>query len=647
MPPVIRPKVNFSRKHAYQYPKGLNLDPSKEKHRFILDRLFPMILESQSIISTKYEMWRKIDQSLTTYVRLDDSEIETKNNDYRKPVSVVVPVNYAVLDTVLSYFSSTFLNQPFFKYSETSSEDIIKAMLLEHVVAQQSIRAKAGLDLHTHWRDGISYGIGILAVNWTEKWAYRTNRKDQNVFSKLLGELMPGFQQPSNFMERVKSYEGNELIAIDPYNFLPDPSVSIDRVQDMQYAGWIERTNMISLLELEKNSDGEIFNAKYVNDMRDAKSQFFRTDRTNDKIQVQGESINRNVVDIITLYVKLIPKEWKLGTEEYPETWMFQIAGDGVIIRAQPLGYDHDMIPIAVFAPEYDGHTATPISKLEVTYGMQETLDWLFSSHIKNVSKAINDMLIVDPFLVNIADLADPRPGKLIRMRRAAWGRGVKDAVQQLNVVDVTKGNINDAGFLIDLISRTSGANDILQGIMRTSGERRSATEARDAKLGAINRIAKSAKIASMQSHYDIAYMFASNTRQLMEKETFVRFIGENAEILKETYGGKPGTLVSPTDIDLNFDIVVNDGAIEAESVDTWMRIFEIAATQPAIQQRVDLFKIFKHVGKLAGAKGLEHFEINTSVQQPEQIDREVQKGNMIPMDEMPPEMMQGVNNAQ
>ena len=99
---------------------------------------------------------------------------------------------------------------------------------------------------------------------------------------------------------------------------------------------------------------------------------------------------------------------------------------------------DHNMYPVSVCAPEFDGYTITPISSLEVIYGLQEILDFLFTSHVANVRKAINDMLIVDPYLINMADLAKPGPGKLIRTRRAVWGRGVENAVKQLAVTDIT-----------------------------------------------------------------------------------------------------------------------------------------------------------------------------------------------------------------
>ena len=73
---------------------------------------------------------------------------------------------------------------------------------------------------------------------------------------------------------------------------------------------------------------------------------------------------------------------------------------------------------------------------------------------IANVRKAINDMLVVDPYMVNIHDLRKPGPGRLIRLRRAVWGRGVKDAVGQLEVRDVTQGHVSDAMMFMSFVNQ-------------------------------------------------------------------------------------------------------------------------------------------------------------------------------------------------
>jgi hypothetical protein len=38
--------------------------------------------------------------------------------------------------------------------------------------------------------------------------------------------------------------------------------------------------------------------------------------------------------------------------------------------------------------------------------------------------------IIVDPYLVNMQDLQNLKPGRIVRLRRPGWGRGVKDCVK-------------------------------------------------------------------------------------------------------------------------------------------------------------------------------------------------------------------------
>ena len=189
------------------------------------------------------------------------------------------------------------------------------------------------------------------------------------------------------------------------------------------------------------------------------------------------------------------------------------------------------------------------------------------NSHVKNVRKAINDMLIVDPYLVNMKDFEDPKAGKLIRMRRTAWGRGVKDAVSQLAVNDVTRNHMADTAVVIDMMQRASGSVDSLMGIMREGSERRSATESRATTQSALSRLARMAKICSIMTMRDIGYMFASHTQQLMTQEVYASIAGRNQTELEEEYGQSVGMKISPFDINVNYDIDVGDGSIESERV--------------------------------------------------------------------------------
>ena len=280
------------------------------------------------------------------------------------------------------------------------------------------------------------------------------------------------------------------------------------------------------------------------------------------------------------------------------------------------------------------------MSKLELIQGMQESVDWLFSSHIANVRKAINDMLIVDPSLVNMNDLLSPRAGKIIRTRRSYWGRGVEKIIKQLNVVDVTQGHMKDAGGLIDIVHRISATSDMSEGVPMRAGERVSATEVGGISKGVLNRLGKAAKIVGMQSMQDLAYMIAFQTQQFMEEETWVKLTGTLKETLESQYGWKDSSMnVKPQDLLMNFDIVPYDGSTPGtEDVGAWTQLWQVFGSSPELVQQFDIVRIFKHIAFQMGAKNVDDFirsndRVQSQVMPDEEVEKEVKEGNLKKVD--------------
>jgi hypothetical protein len=351
------------------------------------------------------------------------------------------------------------------------------------------------------------------------------------------------------------------------------------------------------------------------------------------------------------MYVRLIPKEWGLpGSEgnsggETPEIWLFTIANEQLVIRAMPLGLNHNRYPIAVAAPDYDGYSITPISRMELIDGLQTTLNWMFNSHIANVRKAINDMLIVDPSLVNMEDLENPAPGKLIRLRRSAWGRGVSGAVEQLKVSDITARNMQDAEQIMALMQKASAATDATMGIQRSGGERVTAQEYSGTMQMAVSRLEHIAKMISKQYMIDLAYFHASHTQQLMSQETYAKASGEWPERLIEEFGLDPAKAmrISPFDIIADFDIIFKDGTTataDALTNDFWTRNFA-AILQSDKLGMFDAARIFQHMARLNGAKNVGEFvskdggAFNALFQPDQSVLQDAQAGNIVPLDEI------------
>jgi hypothetical protein len=653
MPTILDPNVSgrgFSANEdlGYTYPKDTDLRPASTHHQKLVKEVYSRALESSNEMSKRYASWKKVDQTLTAYIRLDESEEIIKSKDDRKPVSIVVPYSYATLETILTYFVSAFLEDPIFRYVGSGPEDTIGAILMEKVIEQHTTNFKVALNLHTMYRDSLSYGMGIVTPTWDKRWGWKTVVQDSGFMSALFSRFIQTGKE--RIREECILFEGNRLKNVDPYMFLPDPNVPIHDVQQGEFVGWIEQTNYIKLLELEKN-DSNVFNVKYLKGIgQGGRSQFNKSKTESGRgtkfgVGTSNTGDSTTPIDVIWMYWTLIPKDQKMGSSEYPEKWLIGLAADKVIICAKPLSLNHNMYPVAVCAPDFDGYSSTPVSRLELMYGMQEGLDWLFNSHIANVRKAINDMLIVDPSLVNMADLEDPKPGKLIRMRRAAWGRGVQNAVMQLPVQDITRQHISDASTIVEFMQRTSAATDSLSGMVRKGGERVTASESQGTRTSALSRLTKAAKIASLQAMQDIGYMFASHTQQLMTKDVWIKATGTWQDVLRKEYGTDM-KLVNPYDIAVDYDIVVKDGSTQGgEYSESWVEIFRILSQQPQLYQAFDMVRIFKHIARIMGAKDVNEFTMQTGDQVPPvkmnvssqaNIDQGVQQGNMVPVEQYP-----------
>lgn len=624
--------------HRYKYPDNLDLKPGSDFHDELRSKIWQRASEARNSISKRFDSWKEIDRTLTTYIDLSDKEEDLQEKDEKKPVSIVFPYTYSSLEATLTYLLMAFVQDPIFKYEGVEDGDTIGAMLMELVVRLHTIKNKVPLNLHTMFRDSTAYGIAAVIPEWARRYGKKAKKKS------IVTESPIG-QSTDEMVEFVNDllFEGNALSNIDPYMLLLDPSVSSSDVQKGEFFGWVDRTNYMSMLNDEIEPDSDIFNVKYLKDKLDRRSTL-ALDQSDRELKFGGASdIERamtnstNPVDNINMYITLIPKEWKLSTAEYPEKWFFRLSSDDVITMCHKADHNHGMYPVAIASPEFDGYSITPIGRLEIAYGLQHTLDFLFNSHIANVRKAINDMLVVDPYLVNIEDLKDPQPGKLIRLRRPAWGRGVDKVVQQLGVQDITRANIQDAGFVITFMDRILGVDSSMQGVQRQGGpERLTSAEFQGTRGSAMSRLQRVAMIIGMQAMQDIGTMFAVHTQQYMKKKTYVKAIGQYAEKLMAMFG-KTNVPVSVYDLAIDYDLIPRDGSIPGGNFSAgWLELFKTIGTTPELLQQFDVTRIFMYIAQQMGAKNVEDFRRNINQVQPkvvpdETVASQVQAGNMIP----------------
>lgn len=636
--------VRFDEKFNYDYPNELDLTPGSKLHDFIRDEVMTRAYDSATVMSTRHSAWNDIDHTLTAYIPISEKEQLVKDTDIRRPVSIVFPYTYTILETLLSYYVSAFLQDPIFRYEGVGPNDVIGAIILENLIALQCNKNKVGLNLHTQARDAFSYGFGVVTPVWVEEYGRKTITSRASGIRSIFGKT------ETTILENQLLFEGNALNNIDPYLYLPDVSVPIHDPQAGDYNGWMSPTTYMTLLGEEMNSE-VLFNVKYLKKLTGKRTAVFPSDssgrNTKSGVATGNEFSNSNSgsLDIVRMFIKIIPKEWKVGSSEYPEKWYFEVGQDEIVIQARPANLDHNKFPVSVIAPDYDGYSTSPISRIEILYGMQGVLDFLFNSHVANVRKAINDMIIYDPYLVNSNDLKNPSEGKLIRLRRPAWGKGVKDVAQQLMVNDVTRANVADSSWLVQWMDRVSGADASIQGSLRQGGpDRLTGTEFQGTRAGSVSRLERIAKVVGMQGMQDIAMFFGMHNKQNMSAEAYIKLTGDWQDVLMKEYGksrvDRGRIKIDPSDIDVNFDVITRDGSVPGGNYsEVWVRMFQILGQNPELARNFDIVRIFTHIARNLGAKNVNDFVrrgggINPVNMPNEAIQKQVQAGNMVPFGE-------------
>ena len=168
---------------------------------------------------------------------------------------------------------------------------------------------------------------------------------------------------------------------------------------------------------------------------------------------------------------------------------------------------------------------------------------------------------------------------------------------------DVTSNYMSDMAGIQQSIRNASGAVYSLMGIQRTSSERITKAEFQGTQGGAISRLQKMARVYSEQCMLPLGILLAFNTLQFLTQDTYIKTAGKNEQVLREEYGIlDPTILVTPFDLNINFDVQVDDGStISGETAEGWMQWMQILTQSEELTKANDLQRISQHIARLLG----------------------------------------------
>lgn len=604
----------------------------KDAHDRVLNYCMTRVRASECAMKNFHSRWQVSEKKLQAYISLADWEQRLKDlnkaGEPPKAVNIIIPYSFATISTIVTYLLHTFAGRnPIFQVTGAKSSAVEPAQAMEIAIQYNLDRIRFIKHLHQFLTDGQVYGVSVLRCLW------KTERKLRTVWVKEPTSLMAGIQGPSASVRRRETrttFEGNDICTIDPFMFLPDPSVPMSEVNKRgEFVFWksFEGKHTLKLQERAKK-------ISYVDRIPD---QLAESEYTSDSARAMvsmgeahpGRNYNdpsmKNFREIIQGSVVLIPKELGLSEEDFPRKYIISIGNRGQIIQCEPLQDDHDMHPVCVSEPYTLGYGFGHPGMSDYIGPIQDVLSWLVNSHMDNVKTAINNMWLVDPSRVEMQDIKKPGAGKIIRLKQTAYGSDVNEAIRQLAVSDVTRGHIADFAVLMKMGDAMSSITDNLRGL-QDSGGRKTATEVRTSGESAGSRLIAMAKLISSQALSDLPEMMSSNIQQYLSEEFMVQVVG-NKDVR-----------LSPEHLVGDFNFPIHDGTLPLDKIallDVWKEIFIGVAQDQQLRQDFSVVRIFEYIAQLGGAKNIEEFKNQTpnlQVLPDQQVAELASSGGAVPL---------------
>ena len=623
---------------------SLELKHNSPLGRRILSAVQQRVSASKSAYDKRHVKWRANERDALAYLPEQEIDIHRRleRTNLGEPTftKLKIPYSYGVLMASHTYWTNVFLSRtPINQYTGRHGETLKQVQALEALVDYQVHVGEMIVPMYLWLLDVGKYGLGVMGINWVQEHSVIAEIKEEPVL--FAGVLDTGRTRKRKINRRVEGYQGNRITNIRPYDFFPDPRVPVRFFQKGEFCasrmdiGWnqilkrVEQGYYIreTVAMLRKSGDGVQFG---TGDRVEGSDQIdlptsvsFYIDDNKGRGGKQNSSIGA-----YECVIELVPKEWRLGGNTYPEKWVFTITSDfKYVLGAQPLGANHDKFPAAVLEYEPEGYSIASRGIGEILRPINDTMDWLVNSHLYSVRKALNDQFVVDPSQIEISDLENPLPGGAIRLSPGAYGRSTKDVLTQLPVQDVTRTHLTDMTSMLSIGQRAVGISDQLMGQIATSG-RRSATEVRTGAGFGINRLKTTSEFFSAMGWGPLSNLMVQNSQQYYTAEKKYRVVGQLA-----AEAGEEFINVSPESILGSYDFVTVDGAQPIDRMaqaTLWQQLFGQLVQFPELMMKYDIGRMFEWIAQLAGMKNISQFRVELTPD--EQLIAQAIRGNVVPL---------------
>lgn len=452
------------------------ISPKDKIHGRICTMLADRIRIAEREQRKRHDAWTKAEDAVLCYIPesdVDAARARSRSQGEPQYTTLMMPYTYAVLMSAHTYWTSVFFaRSPVHQFAGRHGEGEQQTQALEALISYNVDVGEMMGPYYIQLYDAGKYGVGVIGEYWdkeTIQVSYVENEEGP--------EGPEGRGAKVQVTEETDGYEGNKIYNISPWDFLPDPRVSVGRYQQGEFIAVRRRFLWNDLVR--RRRQGYIMNLEEVKSSRGLDTT--RSDVGNSSLEVPLEddvvsTLDEGVkhpalVSGYEVYVDLVQADWGLGPSTFPEKWVFTLTDDkALLLGAQPLGMRHGKFPISVMEVEVEGYGAWNRGIPDTVESIQNTMDWLLNVHFFNVRAVLNNIFIADPSMLVMRDLLSIKEGGIVRLKPEAYGKDLRTMFYQVPIADITRNNFSDMDTMLQIGERALGINDQIMGAMQSGG---------------------------------------------------------------------------------------------------------------------------------------------------------------------------------
>jgi hypothetical protein len=579
-----------------------------ENIKSLREELCKMHKASRGKMATRFENW---DQNLRIYKGIssrDQEDLEARKN--REPEKFVVPMTYTQVQTFVTFaFLLYKQNQYFYEFLAQGPEDEGFKNISERLVQRDLNHNNWDTVLYNSLLDASRMGLGVVKSYWKKDLVDVPAVLPGQVTQAAAGPLASVTAALPTIVAAVK-YEGNCVVNVDPYKFLPDLRLPLTRWREGQFVADECEYHISKLREWE--AMGLVAGVELLSPMQADKYRESSRERFSGIEQGLKGQTNKDdfMVCVTEGQYRLVPSKYGLGPETKPVVFFIRIANDQRIISIDRSKYIHNefIYDVGQFSP--DNQSALGMALSDVIYALQDVVTWLINSRIMSVRRSLDNHLVIDTTAVDMSTVNSRGPFITLKKGVSARGTGIQNFIQQLKINDTTARHMEDADTLMKIMQMVTGVNENAMG--QYAPGRRSATENRAANAGAASRMKMTCQLLWSSMYGPLGQKLLVNQRQEMSLKTFQKILGQREDIIPLWNAFHPA---NPADLLGMEDFFVFDGTVASEKIYMAQALQDMLQAIMANPESIgmigyDVNKIFDEIQLLRGISNAGRFKL-------------------------------------